>query len=407
MTMPHRWSHLVRHGLLGGSLLAAAAPPAHAETCGNYGASSPVIGLTIGLDFLPRPALIGGVEARLCLTDNSEAMLRLEHGGGGTRIIGAARIRPFGAEEDHRADGMKEAFGVEVGFAFGRGGSEGVHVAAGLGRTYLYAAVQALFPLTSVDPLATTRVSVVGGMAPLSQPSSVVDGRPITVYGRIVAPAVLAQLAAPRSAEDRAVRDHFTRSARYEYSSVWTFLRLAAELHAVGAPAALIAAALDAADDEVRHAELCATIAGGLRLAPLAAIAAQPRFTARSPSALALLAAEAWSEGCLNEGAAAEEARLVSREAVGPVGAMLATIARDEAGHAALAWAVLAWVHATDASIVRDAIERVPRVHFAPTDDDDDDDALARRGVASPAITAAAHAQASSAATAQLRALLG
>lgn len=122
----------------------------------------------------------------------------------------------------------------------------------------------------------------------------------------------LVGLAPMRDREDRVVRDHFAM-ARHEASSVWTFLRLAEDLAAVGAPSALIAAALDAADDEVRQAEACARAAGGATLAPLAGHIAAPRFAQRSHATLRVLASEAWLEGCINEGAAAREASLHGR----------------------------------------------------------------------------------------------
>lgn len=209
-----------------------------------------------------------------------------------------------------------------------------------------------------------------------------------------------------RSAEDREVRDHFTSSAQFEMSSVWTFLRLAEELAAVGAPATLIAAALDAADDEVRHAELCAAAAGGAELAPLPPSAARPRFSTRSAHALEILAVEAWCEGALNEGAAAEEARLVAAESSGSTRSMLAAIARDEAGHAELSWAVLAWLFEVAPALTRAAIARVP-VH-APIIDDAPaiDPAVVRRGVPSSQISAAARAYAATTARSRLATLV-
>jgi hypothetical protein len=403
MSMSNRWKHLVRHGLLGGSLLAAASAPAAADPCGDS-TDPTIIGLTLGVDVAPKASLIGGVEVRHCVSDKSELMLRLELGGGGIRVIGGARARPF-EDSDYYTDGNEEKLGIEVGVSASLEGDIGAHLAGSYGYEYAYLALQALFPLTNKPnhPNAT-RTSINAGFSPWSAfQSQTVEGRPVSVGGRFLTPDVLAQLAIVRTAEDRAVRDHFTQSARFEYSSVWTFLRLAAELEAAGAPAHLIAAALDAADDEVRHAEMCAREAGGLSLAPLSMLAAQPRFTQRTPHALAMLAREAWLEGCLNEGAAAEEARIASREAQGSVREMLATIARDEATHAQLAWAVLEWVHSIAPAIVRDATMHAPVIASAT----EHDLALVRRGVPSEAITAAARASSMRAATTRLRELLG
>jgi hypothetical protein len=405
MTLP-RWTRLARHGLLGGTLVGVAHLPAAAAPCENSrsGDSAGIVGFTLGVDLSPKLSLIGGLEVRACLSDNTEAMARLELGGGGLRLIGGVRARPM-EDGGYAGDRAAEQLGVEAGLAVDLTGSLGAHLAGSFGTSFAYAAVQALFPLTTRPNLPpVTRTSLNLGFSPWSAfESQVVEGRPLADGGRILTPDILA-LGAAHTAEDRAVRDHFTRSARFEYSSVWTFLRLAAELSAIGAPAHLVAAALDAADDEVRHAELCAQAAGGLRLAPLELLAAQPRFTHRSPAALALLASEAWAEGCLNEGAAAEEARLASLEATDATRGMLATIAEDEARHAALSWSVLAWVHAVAPALARNAAAIVPRAACAGAARADV--ALARRGVASPAITAAAKAHAADAATLRLRALL-
>lgn len=405
MSMSNRWKHLVRHGLLGGSLLAAASAPAAAEPCGPQLDDEPVIGLTLGLDIAPKASLIGGVEVRKCVSEKSELMLRLELGGGGMRVIGGARARPFEDSDNPYDDSTVDKLGIEAGLAVSLEGDFGAHLAGSFGYSYAYFALQGLFPLsTRANRPAVTRTSIVAGLSPWSAfETQVVEGRPVSVGGRFLTPDVIAQLATARTAEDRAVRDHFTRSARFEYSSVWTFLRLAAELEAVGAPAHLIAAALDAADDEVRHAEMCAREAGGLQLAPLSMLAAQPRFTQRTTAALAILANEAWAEGCLNEGAAAEEARIASHEAQGAVRETLATIARDEATHAELAWAVLAWVHSIAPEIALDATKETPSVIAATAHDV----ALVRRGVPSERITAAARASSIHTATRRLRDLLG
>src|SRR5688572_13780274 len=60
-------------------------------------------------------------------------------------------------------------------------------------------------------------------------------GRPIMHDGCILGPAV-SGLVPFACAEDLAVRDYFAAAAQLEASSIWTFLRLGAELAAVGAP---------------------------------------------------------------------------------------------------------------------------------------------------------------------------
>ena len=80
----------------------------------------------------------------------------------------------------------------------------------------------------------------------------------------------------------------------------------------------------------------------------------------------------------------------------------LATIARDEATHAALAWGVLAWVHSMAPAIVHDATAQTPAIARAT----EHDIALVRRGVPSEQITAAARASSIRTATLRLRELL-
>ena len=281
--MPSRWSHLARHGLLGSTLLTiAAAWPAAAEPCDAETES--VIGVVLGMDLAPTAKLIGGLEGRRCVGDQSELFVRLEFGRG-TRLIAGGRARPFEAMDD---ESDKEKIGLEAGLAIESTGKLGAHLAATYGYHFAYLAAQGLFPLGGGE--RPTRASMVFGVSPWSLPNTVaVEGRPLVHDGRFLRPAI-ARLPFARSAEDRAVRDHFASSAQLELSSVWTFLRLAAELAAIGAPDELIALALDAADDEVRHAGMCAGAAGGVELSPLSMLAAQPRFTARSTQALETLA---------------------------------------------------------------------------------------------------------------------
>ncbi|MDX2088033.1 MAG: hypothetical protein SFX73_09290 [Kofleriaceae bacterium] len=395
MSQLHRWNHLARHGLLGAGLVAAAASPAAAEPCDEITATT--VAAVIGMNISPKPSFLGGLELRTCIRDNADIALRLEFGGDKPRLIAAARAQPF-----HDTSDDAELLGIEAGILVDFEKRFGAHIGASYGLNVLYMALQADFPITGSERPA--RTSVVGAAAPWSfaTQSTAVPGRPLVTAGQLHRPAI-ASLPHLASAEDRAVRDHFASAAQLEYSSVWTFLRLAAELAAVGAPARLVAAALDAADDEVRHAELCAAVAG-VTLSPLALAAAQPRFTQRTPAALAQLAEEAWLEGCLNEGAAAEEARAAASETTDAArAAMLATIARDEQGHAELSWQVLAWLFEVAPDVASSAITSAPA--FVVGEGKRDDAALARQGVPSSRVTMHARAVAARVARARLAAL--
>ena len=374
--LPRRWSHLVRHGLLGTTLLASSA---QAAPCDDVADRSVV--LVFGVNVSPKLSLVGGIEARQCIGETSEAMVRFELGGDKPRFIGGARARPFDSGS-FEGDG-DDLLGFEAGLLLDFKARFGAHVAVTYGTHVTYGALQ----LQNLFASDTPRWSAVLGISPdRDDHSTSVPGRPILRDGRMVRPAI-SRLAEVACAEDRAVRDHFAAAAQLEASSVWTFLRLAAELAAVGAPDALIAAALDAADDEVRHAELCARAAGGLALAGLPAGTANPRFTQRSPHALAILAREAWLEGCLNEGAAAREAAYASSETTTvSTRTMLAAIATDEARHAQLAWDVLAWILA-----LRPELATTLALPTTPTATSVDA-ALVRRGIPSHAASRAAWA---------------
>jgi len=394
--LPSRWSHLARHGLLGTTLLTIASSSAVAETCDYQEDSS--VGVVLGIDIAPSPRLIGGLEARRCVGDRTEVFIRLELGRGG-RLIAGARARPF---ETDNGESDREKIGLEAGIAIESDAKLGAHLAATYGYHFAYLAAQGLFPLDGHP--RPKRASLLFGVSPwtLGGDNRVSEGRPLIHDGQLLRPAITSMPVA-RDAEDRAVRDHFASSAQLELSSVWTFLRLAAELAAVGAPAGLIARALDAADDEVRHAGMCAHAAGGVELAPLPINAAKPRFTARTPHTLATLAVEAWLEGCLNETAAAEEARLAAAEATLNQ-SMLHAIALDEHGHAELSWAVLAWLFEVAPAIARTAIANAPG-HLPVASSVAADPALARRGVASPELSRAARADAELHARDRLRVL--
>jgi hypothetical protein len=129
-------------------------------------------------------------------------------------------------------------------------------------------------------------------------------------------------------------------TAYLEAASVGAFERLARELRAHGAPRRLCDASRRAARDEIRHARVTKELAeraGGT--------VPQARVEPRSVRSLEEIAIENAVEGCVREtfGAAigmmqaAQAGDLHVRRAMKP-------IARDEARHAQLAWAVAAWL---------------------------------------------------------------
>jgi len=127
------------------------------------------------------------------------------------------------------------------------------------------------------------------------------------------------------------------RMARLEAASVQAFVDLAVELGVHGAPEHLVRAAIEAATDEVVHAETMGRLARAAGHSPIA-------FEAREGSVRDLRAVAQANEleGCVREHEGAIFlARLARRSA--RLGAVLGPIARDEMRHARLARAVDRW----------------------------------------------------------------
>jgi hypothetical protein len=132
----------------------------------------------------------------------------------------------------------------------------------------------------------------------------------------------------------RDVGAYFAQAAELEAASVVAFEMLEDELRAFDAPASLGRRARRARRDEVRHARAMASLAGVPRVRARKA-AEQPR---RSLEAMLV---ENAREGCVGETVGALLAvhqATHAREA--KVRAAMARVAKDEARHAALAWAV-------------------------------------------------------------------
>jgi hypothetical protein len=144
-----------------------------------------------------------------------------------------------------------------------------------------------------------------------------------------------------------AIAAAWARSAQSEHASVPAFSRLSLSLVALGAPARLVEGAHRAALEEIEHARLSFTLAeayaAGVPVAPgpLAELLTAPAVTVTT---LSELACESLIDGCLLEGVAAAFVWAAHTRAVDPaVRQVLATIGRDEASHAELAWDVVTW----------------------------------------------------------------
>ncbi|HVF76639.1 MAG TPA: hypothetical protein VM938_16500 [Acidimicrobiales bacterium] len=148
--------------------------------------------------------------------------------------------------------------------------------------------------------------------------------------------------------------------ARGEYASVASFGELALRLMAVGAPVELVEACHRAALDEIRHARQADALADRTR----------PRFgaipellgrriggSARSRRAqLRRIAVESFTDGWLNESAAAARLRQRAEAATGDARATLLAMAADEDGHAELARDIVTWCFDEDPAAVGPAL---------------------------------------------------
>jgi hypothetical protein len=131
----------------------------------------------------------------------------------------------------------------------------------------------------------------------------------------------------------------FAHSAALEAASVPAFLRLSRELERHGAPRSLVARAVAAAHDEVRHARAVSELAR--------AFGGQTPPWSLAPASLRELEAVAIEnaiEGCVRETYGALVAQYQQQHARdGRIRAVYRRIAADETRHAELSWAVARW----------------------------------------------------------------
>lgn len=157
-------------------------------------------------------------------------------------------------------------------------------------------------------------------------------------------------------------------NGRTEHASVAAFARLTLDLVALGAPPALVAAAQRDALDEIRHAELCFSLARAIDgksegPGPFPA-AARARTVSRVRSvALAELAVDSLVDGALHEGVSARIVARLARRAVDPtIRAILRDIARDEGRHSAHGWDVVRFCLAEGGAPVAHALASAARM---------------------------------------------
>jgi len=160
-----------------------------------------------------------------------------------------------------------------------------------------------------------------------------------------------------------AVVEHWTRAAQMEHASVAAFSRFSLQLLAVGAPPSLLEDAHRAALDEIKHAELCfslATLYAGQSVGP-----GPLPVDARALTSWSLLEAAVGTveEGCVGETIAALEAQVAADLAQDEaVRAVQRRVYEDESRHAELAWRFVRWAAQVGGAplraALRDAFER-------------------------------------------------
>ncbi len=195
-------------------------------------------------------------------------------------------------------------------------------------------------------------------------------GRQLRKRGKLLLPPVepgggwakLGLNAALPSGVRSAVAARWRENGRTEHASVAAFARLTLDLMALGAPPELIHDANRDARDEIRHAELCFSLAkaiDGQDASPGPFPEPQSARTLSSNRTLALaeLAVDSLIEGALHEGLSARIiARLAQRCEEPGTRALLQELAVDESRHSAHGWKVVDWCLAEGGAPVAHAL---------------------------------------------------
>lgn len=235
-----------------------------------------------------------------------------------------------------------------------------------------------------VAVLANGFMSLVGAVFTFFATGHFSRGRQLRRFGRVLLPPVraggaFAQVPLGVTVEDSlrpALAAQWRENGRTEHASVAAFARLTLDLMALGAPPALLSAANRDALDEIRHTELCFSLAralDGKSEGPAAFPEASRARTlpATRTLALAALAVDSLVDGALHEGVSARVIAKLARRCEEPqIRAVLKEIAADEGRHAAHGWDVVQWCLAEGGSAVADALhgalQALPRTMRSP-----------------------------------------
>jgi len=184
-------------------------------------------------------------------------------------------------------------------------------------------------------------------------------GRQIRRLGKVLLPGVeeggswsdLSMSASAPLELRLALAEQWRENGRTEHASVAAFARLTLQLMSLGAPPKLIAESQRDGLDEIRHTELCFSVArsfDGQTQSPgdFPAARRSPALSRFRTMALSQLAVESLVEGALQEGLSARIiAGLAKTCPLLEVRGVLREIAADEGRHAAHGWDVVEWCY--------------------------------------------------------------
>jgi hypothetical protein len=227
------------------------------------------------------------------------------------------------------------------------------------------------FPVAvAFGTLANLGMALLGALATLLSTMTFSRGRQLRSFGRVLLPRVRsagdwATLPIDVTADDDVrtmLAAQWRENGRTEHASVAAFARLTLDLMALGAPPALVAAANRDALDEIRHTELCFSLARAFdgrseSPGPFPEAAAARTLVGGRTLALAGLAVDSLVDGALHEGVSARVIAKLAKQCHEPtIRGVLKEIAADEGRHAAHGWDVVEWCLAEGGSPVAHAL---------------------------------------------------
>ncbi len=306
----------------------------------DWGGGGAFVGWSFGAKRAPQVAW--GLEGYVSvLSDEPWGCVRGHYGGGPLLRLHFAKLRPrvmvgghFGA--NHLPVGGGGELGVQWGQGLGIAPHLGLHGYLGIGTV---TASYAMF--------ANEGSLVLGAAFPrYALGSPCIYGRPLRSEedaGSRLMPKL------PTNSEETDAFATWTRVAQEECDAIGAFLQLFAELDALDAPEAVLAACLAAAEDELRHARdtvyrASEVLGRQINWPTLPEFSVRPGLLGQErTAALAQLAEESVLDGMLGEGAAVSQAAELAQRTTDRISVHWNTIAREESRHAELAGAIVSW----------------------------------------------------------------